>query len=196
MPTFVFETEHAKKYGVHEAVILYNFIFWIKHNKANKKHFHEGRYWTYNTVKAFEELFPFLTKSQIRTALNNLQSKGAILTGNYNKLSFDRTVWYTVTDELYAENIDDSHLLKITNAFGESDKSHLLKITNGIAKNSTTIPDIKPYNKPYGKSSSTPSMWDKKPKQQYENFEQRDYNDKDLEKYYANLNIKKDSDSR
>ena len=64
-----FDIDDAVKYGMTEAVILHNLRFWIEKNKANGKHFHDGRYWTYNSVKAFEELFPYLTYRNIRSAI-------------------------------------------------------------------------------------------------------------------------------
>jgi hypothetical protein len=182
MPTFVFEEAHAKEYGVHEAVILHNFIFWIKHNKANNRHFHDGRYWTYNTIKAFEELFPFFTKSQIRTALNNLQKNGAIITGEYNKLSFDRTIWYALTDKIYAESIDKTELLKIATREVKISNSDLRNLANGAVKNSTTIPDINTYNKPYNKKAYPP-----KELKEHEIFDRRKYEPGELENYYQDV---------
>ena len=77
--------------------MIENLYFWIKKNKANEKHFHDGSYWTYNSIKAFEELFPFWSRRQIERILRNLENQGAIVTGNYNKSSYDRTKWYALT---------------------------------------------------------------------------------------------------
>ena len=44
--TYTFDTILAAKYGVNEAIMLNNFIYWIAKNEANGKHFHDGRYWT------------------------------------------------------------------------------------------------------------------------------------------------------
>lgn len=44
----------AKEVGIECAILLYNIEFWIEKNKANNKHFYEGRYWTYNSTKAFD----------------------------------------------------------------------------------------------------------------------------------------------
>jgi acyl-CoA thioesterase FadM len=68
-----FNIEDAKKYGIVEAVILHNIRFWIMKNKANNTHLHDGEYWTYNSVSAFTELFPYLTKDQIRRALESAE---------------------------------------------------------------------------------------------------------------------------
>lgn len=94
-----FDVEIAEKYGVLEAVILNNMQFWIKHNEANQTNFYDGYYWTYNSTKAFAEIFPYASEKQIRKALTHLIDEGILITGNYNKLSFDRTLWYTITEK-------------------------------------------------------------------------------------------------
>ena len=93
-----FNVEIASEYGIEEAILLNYFEFWIATNKANKSNFHDGKYWTYNSVASFEELFPYMSKKQIRTALNNIREKGLILTGNYNTSAYDRTLWYSLSD--------------------------------------------------------------------------------------------------
>jgi hypothetical protein len=95
-----FDIEDAKKYGIVEAVILHNIRFWIMKNKANNTHLHDGEYWTYNSVSAFTELFPYLTKDQIRRALESLENAGAIKTGNYNQSPYDRTKWYCIIPQI------------------------------------------------------------------------------------------------
>lgn len=94
----IFDVGMAQKYGVNEAIILNNLIFWIKKNMANNKHFYDGYYWTYNSIKAFHELLPYLSEKQIRNALKNLEDKQVIITGNYNKVAYDRTLWYSIKD--------------------------------------------------------------------------------------------------
>jgi hypothetical protein len=96
---YSFDIEVAKKYGVDEAIMIKNFQFWIMKNKANNKNFHDGRTWTYNSTRAFSELFIFWTEKQIRRILKSLIDKEVILTGNYNKISYDRTLWYAFRDE-------------------------------------------------------------------------------------------------
>ena len=93
-----FDIEIAKEYGIEEAILLNHFEFWLSKNNANKKHFHENRYWTYNSLVALEELFPYMTARKIRTTIESLKDKGLILTGNYNANSYDRTMWYSLSD--------------------------------------------------------------------------------------------------
>lgn len=94
----IFDVNVAKEYGVNEAVILESMNYWIQKNKANGRHFYEGEYWTYNSIKAFHEMFPYMTERQISYCLNKMVEKGLIKKGNFNKLQYDRTCWYTITD--------------------------------------------------------------------------------------------------
>jgi hypothetical protein len=91
-----FDTDLAEKHGIEAAVILYNIDFWIRKNRANERHFYDGKYWTYNSVKAWQELFPYITRDVIRKRLDYLVDKGILIRGNYNKDRRDRTSWYTI----------------------------------------------------------------------------------------------------
>lgn len=96
-----FDIKIAEQYGVVPAILLHNFEYWIALNKANKTHFHDGKYWTYNSKKALAELFPYLTARQIDYAIQKLIDEGIIVTGNYNKSTYDRTLWYAITKKGY-----------------------------------------------------------------------------------------------
>ncbi len=115
-----FDVEHARLYGMAEAVLISNMEFWIAKNEANGKHEHDGRFWTYNSVQAFSKLFPYLTPKRIRTALENLEANGVLLTGNYNANPRDRTCWYALTDEWILAR---SHLPSRANASAPRGKS-------------------------------------------------------------------------
>ena len=95
----IFDVEIATRYGVNAAILLQNMQYWIAHNKANGKCFYEGRFWTYNSAKAFSELFPYMSEYQARTALDKLIEDGVIIKGNFNKTGMDRTLWYAITDK-------------------------------------------------------------------------------------------------
>ena len=94
-----FDSELANRYGVDEAIMINNFSFWISKNKANDKHFYDGRYWTYNSVSAFTELFTFWTEKQLRRILASLIDQKVLITGNYNKKKSDKTTWYSFVNE-------------------------------------------------------------------------------------------------
>ena len=94
-----FSVDVAKEVGVNAAILLQSIKWWCAKNKANGKNEHDGLYWTYNSVKAWQELYPYLGKSAIDNALKKLEERGYIKTGNYNSTPYDRTKWYAITDE-------------------------------------------------------------------------------------------------
>lgn len=95
--THYFDIKVAELYGINCAVILQNLWHWIRKNEANGTNFYDGYYWTYNSTKAFQELFPYLSQKQIETALKKLRDENIIITGNYNAIKYDRTLWYAIT---------------------------------------------------------------------------------------------------
>jgi hypothetical protein len=94
-----FDKDIAVAYGLPEAIILNHMQFWIEHNEANKVNYHDGSYWTYNTAKAYAEIFPYLSQRQIQCALKHLRVEGILKTGNYNKSAYDRTLWYAFDEK-------------------------------------------------------------------------------------------------
>lgn len=99
MALHMFDPQIAKEYGVNAAIIFQNLAYWIEHNRANNTNLHDDRYWTYNSVRAFSLLFPYLTDKQIRGALKKLEEGGLIVVGNYNKSAYDRTRWYALAEK-------------------------------------------------------------------------------------------------
>ena len=97
--THFFDAGIAEKYGINCAVILQNLWHWIRKNEANGTNFYDGQYWTYNSTKAFCKLFPYLSQRQIEHALKKLRDEGIIITGNYNAVQYDRTLWYAITEK-------------------------------------------------------------------------------------------------
>ena len=108
-----FEVEIAEKFGVLEAVIIDHLYFWIRKNEANNKNYYDGDYWTFNSIRAFSELIPYANSRQINYALNKLITAGVIKTGNYNKVGYDRTLWYAFTD--YGKSILQNCKMEDTN---------------------------------------------------------------------------------
>lgn len=99
MPSHFFDTQVATEFGMVEALLINHFQFWIAHNRANKANQRQGRTWTYNSVKALQELLPYLGVKQIRNGLKRLEDRGVLLVDNYNQTPYDRTLWYAFADE-------------------------------------------------------------------------------------------------
>ena len=93
-----FDPDIAGKYGVNEAIILNNIAYWVDKNKKNEHNFFEGRYWTYNSAKAFKDQFPYMSVRTIQRVLKHLIDEGLILSGKFNSDTRNRTNYYTLTD--------------------------------------------------------------------------------------------------
>jgi hypothetical protein len=117
---YSFDINFAKKYGVDEAIMIKSFQYWIRLNKANNTNFYDGHYWTYNTISALSELFPFWTEKQVRSILQNLLKLNILIKGNYNKLGFDRTIWYAFMNENEFLQINSSKKENATSQMGKS----------------------------------------------------------------------------
>ena len=76
------------------ALILQQLNYWL----TRSDHLIDGRYWVYNTLKAWNEQFPWLSLRTLQRHLDSLEEQGLILTGNYNKVKTDRTKWYSIDD--------------------------------------------------------------------------------------------------
>lgn len=137
-----FDTDMAKAVGMQSAVIFENIKNWVINNEYNDRHYHNGRYWTYNTIDAFSKQFYYLTYNQIRYALENLVSKGFLLKGNFNESSYNRTTWYALSDSaiemLLKSKLD---LGNFPNEKGKNPKSdkYINTYINNIEKDISTL---------------------------------------------------------
>ena len=97
MSAHVFDSEIAAKVGLNAAVVYQNILFWAQKNAADKSetHLHDGRYWTRGSAEAFAKLFPYLTQKQVWLALKRLEESGLVMSGEFNRVGYDRTKWYS-----------------------------------------------------------------------------------------------------
>lgn len=165
-----FSTQDALKYGVNEAIILYNIRFWLKKNKANNSHVFKNRYWTYNSNIAFSKLFPFFNTRQVNYAIEKLIKSGILLKDNFNHSAYDRTSWYSINEDFFIVNCNLQNC--------EMEKT---KLSNDILQNCemyiTDInPDINPNLKQKDKKNSNPPPSNSLQSSSFENnFEEKDH---------------------
>lgn len=133
-----FDTEVAKDVGINAAIIYFNIKFWCEHNRTNDANYYDGYYWTYNSTKAFCEQFPYMSKDQINYALKKLEDAKYIITGNYNKSTYDRTKWYA---DIRAN--DDGKSITSISYQSEMD---CRDSQNGFGDNPKPIPNINTNN--------------------------------------------------
>lgn len=144
-----FDIDYAAQYGLIESILISNFQFWIAKNKANGENQKDGRTWTYNSVRALQELFPYLTPDKISGALNRLVEHEVLVAGVYNQRPADRTKWYAFNDEsLFLPTL--SHLGKSKMDSGEN--------PNALPGNPKSLVK-KDINKDGVRASRLPAEW-------------------------------------
>ena len=132
----VVDTDLAILVGVNEAIVLQQVHYWIENTKNQNKpeverqHFHDGRWWVFNTYDEWQKQFPFWSMSTIKRIFSKLESNNLLISGNFNKFGYDRTKWYTI-DYVALENLENSHSVKMT-------QSKVSSCTNAKCQNDTT----------------------------------------------------------
>lgn len=92
-PLIVLPSLAAGLQSLDEAVILQQIHYWIE----KKQNYRDGRYWVYNSMGNWMQQFPWIkSRTTLTRYFNNLEKKGLLITGNYNKAGFDKTKWYTI----------------------------------------------------------------------------------------------------
>nr|DAP21460.1 MAG TPA: hypothetical protein [Caudoviricetes sp.] len=129
MPEHSFDIDLAQEFGVNAAILFKNICFWIDKNRANGTNIFDGDCWTYNSKRAFSELFPYMSERQVGSALQKLIDARMIKTGNYNEDKRDKTTWYA---------LDINGVCMVQKC-----KTHLTKSYNGNCENVRPLP----YNK-------------------------------------------------
>ena len=73
---------------------------YIGNRIANSKQTHNGQKWYFDTLDELAKRYPYLSRSVIHETLRKLAVKtGPLITGNFNKNSYDRTTWYAFRDD-------------------------------------------------------------------------------------------------
>lgn len=151
-----FNVEWAVRYGDREAILLTNIAYWVKTNHANGRNIFEGKAWTFNSRKAFTELFPYWSEKQIYRLLQSLMEQGAIMAANHNEDKRDRTLWYTLADDLYGACIapnGTAHCTERDNALSQTGQCILYNnITDNKQQIINTKDNIPPIIPPRGES--------------------------------------------
>ena len=157
MKSVIFSADVAMECGVNAAILFQNIAYWCETNKAKGQNFKDNRYWTFSSIKAFTELLPFMSDSVVKTAISKLEEKGLIVEGEYNKLPYDRTKWYALTDlgeEYYSFRYSSS----------KKSLMGMQEIANGDVKNRQPIPDINTNINTDNKQYSFEDFWKEYPK--------------------------------
>ena len=144
-----FDVAIAEQLGLNQSIIIQHIYYWHLRNEGNNKNFIDGRYWTYNSISGFSKLFPYLSEKQIRGSLNGLKKDGYIITANHNKVSYDRTLWYSMTKK---------GLSLFVSSICPKVQMDLPKGTNGFTQKGEPITNSNTNNKPNGNTKYISSV--------------------------------------
>lgn len=155
----------AKDFSPIMALWLAHLAFWSEKNLANNTNIHDGLVWCYDTIEAIGDYFPYLTKSQRETMINNSVKHGLVVTGNYNHTTYDRTVWYALTPKAYfyfPHLVDEKYIKRLFFSISEKSEMDLREFGNGFPGFRMTIPDADPDTDPdkksVGESATQPTI--------------------------------------
>ena len=103
--------------GLNEAIVLQQIHYWLD----KQQHFHDGHYWTYNTMENWQKQFPFWSLSTLKRTINSLRSQELVITTNaYNKMEMDKTLWYTINYEKLGL-IEEEHFQSMNPPSGQNE---------------------------------------------------------------------------
>ena len=102
----------AELIGLNEAIVLQQIHYWIREAEKAGRNYYDGWYWVYNSVRGWHEQLPFWSANTVQRIFATLESKGVLVSGNYNQTTFDRTKWYRIDhaklDSLLEARSDES----------------------------------------------------------------------------------------
>lgn len=167
-PLIVLPSLAAMLNSLDEAVILQQIHYWIE----KRQNYREGRYWVYNSMENWMQQFPWIkSRTTLTRYFNNLEKKGLLITGNYNKAGFDKTKWYTIDystlsdfeQRLYRTcTTSDQNLV---NGMNRTCTTNTIDYT-GITSESTTNKQANAVSADADLSESFNELWNLYPKKQ------------------------------
>jgi len=152
--------------GLSEAIVIQQIHYWIRYyqqRRHHKEHYHDGRWWVWNSTRQWcEDNFPFWSERTVRRIIKALRepfepkvdeygsllderpARGPLLlTGQYNKRGYDKTLWYTIDyDELdrvltYVED-------KMAERYGQDGQVDTDKMAAPIPETTIRLPKTTP----------------------------------------------------
>ena len=109
-----------------EAIVLQQLHYWLQHSNNVR----DGHKWVYNSMNDWLKQFPWIkSRKRLTRYFDDLESRGLVVTGNYNKAAFDKTKWY---------RIDYDALSVLEKRLGQNDPTSESNRHNGEGQNDPT----------------------------------------------------------
>lgn len=136
-PPLIVQPSLAKELNsLDEAVLLQQIHYWLQ-KSTNVK---EGHRWVYNSMSEWLKQFPWVkSRTTMTKYFNDLEERGIIITGNFNKAGFDKTKWY---------RIDYSTLSDLEQRLYRNCTTNDQNLVNGVVRNCTTNTNRLPETTP------------------------------------------------
>lgn len=110
-----------------EAIVFQQIHYWLKRTNNVQE---DGHNWVYNSMADWLKQFPWIkTRARLTRYFDDLEDRGLIITGNFNKAKFDKTKWY---------RIDYDALQEFEQRLYQNDTTSVSKQSNGVDQNDTT----------------------------------------------------------
>lgn len=110
-----------------EAIVLQQLHYWL--SRANNVQ-SDGHKWVYNSMADWLKQFPWIqSRARLTRYFEDLEKRGLIITGNFNKAKFDKTKWY---------RIDYDALTDLEQRLYQNESTSDSKQDNGVSQNEST----------------------------------------------------------
>lgn len=133
------------------AIWLGHIAHWTEKNLTTKNHIFDGAAWSFDTLDDLLVYFPYFSRRQLETIINNSVSEGLIQRGNYNATGYDRTSWYALTPKAYfyfQYLLSPKNVKTLITSISQICEMENTDLGNGNHRSVTTIPDTDPNTKP------------------------------------------------
>lgn len=110
-----------------EAIVLQQLHYWLSRTNNVQS---DGHKWIYNSMADWLKQFPWIqSRARLTRYFDDLEKRGLIITGNFNKAKFDKTKWY---------RIDYDALTDLEQRLYQNESTSDSKQDNGVSQNEST----------------------------------------------------------
>lgn len=126
----------AKVLGLHRAIVMQQVHYWLEIAKENGKNHVEGHIWTYNSIRQWQEQFPFWSQNTVRRIFSGLVKDGFLITDRFNKMPQDRTLWYRIDYDVLKVHIPELEWSSMNESIMESTSLERCKVQQPLPNTS------------------------------------------------------------
>lgn len=138
----VIDSTLATVIGINESIVLQQLNYWL-HSRSAK--IIDDKRWVYNSFDNWQkDNFPFWSVPTIKRLFSKLEKMQLIESGNFNKVKFDRTKWYSINDDKLIQimkkreyQFDTKRVSNLNDTKYQNDTTQSIKMIRPIPENNT-----------------------------------------------------------